>query len=424
MGEPRLSWPSRTELAEALQNPHLTLGPEALARVEVDTDVLGLPRGVAGANAVVFKVVDEGRPVALKCFTRAQPDRDRRYQAIGAALADADLPFVVATELIEDAVLVRGQRWPALRMTWASGQDLVSWVRDHIQDPAAVRRLAEAFASVVARLEAHGIAHGDLQHGNILVGPQGGITLVDYDGAYVPAIADLGPIEAGHASYQHPARSGEWGDHLDRFSAWLIYTSLLVIAIEPDLWFQIPRAGEDRLLLGEEDILDPDRSPALAVLRRSREPIVRPCASFLESLCRTPPADHRPLDPAALPSLAFGPGAGTEEGDDLPPPPDTSITDEGGPTHAAAPVGFSAGLGGVRATVASSVVAGAVGAAVWGAPALLVAVLVVAAIVASTYLRRPERLQAQAARLALGDAEREERKDQDALAAALAARVR
>src|SRR2546430_4647189 len=50
------------------------------------------------------------------------------------------------------------------------------------------------------------VAHGDLQHGNILV-RGGSIQLVDYDGMWVPALKGRHATEIGHRAYQHPERS-------------------------------------------------------------------------------------------------------------------------------------------------------------------------------------------------------------------------
>jgi len=50
-----------------------------------------------------------------------------------------------------------------------------------------LQQLAERFRTMVSRLKEAGIAHGDLQHGNILV-IDDDYKLVDYDGIYVPSL--------------------------------------------------------------------------------------------------------------------------------------------------------------------------------------------------------------------------------------------
>jgi hypothetical protein len=67
------------------------------------------------------------------------------------------------------------------------------------------------------------IAHGDLQHGNIIV-EHGHLRLVDHDGLFVPEMAGWTSSEVGHQHYQHPARDAAFfNKHLDNFSAIVIY---------------------------------------------------------------------------------------------------------------------------------------------------------------------------------------------------------
>ena len=54
-------------------------------------------------------------------------------------------------------------------------------------------------------LERAGIAHGDLQHGNIFV-VDDELKLIDYDGMFVPRLAGCRSNELGIEHYQHPQR--------------------------------------------------------------------------------------------------------------------------------------------------------------------------------------------------------------------------
>ena len=84
----------------------------------------------------------------------------------------------------------------------------------------------------MSELRAANIAHGDLQHGNVVVvGDQ--LRLLDYDGMFVPALANKQSNECGHRNYQLPKRSRwDYGPHLDHFSAWVIYVSLVAVAVQ------------------------------------------------------------------------------------------------------------------------------------------------------------------------------------------------
>ena len=77
------------------------------------------------------------------------------------------------------------------------------------------------------------MAHGDLQHGNVLLVPvpetgRLSLQLVDYDGMFVPALAGFKTGEVGHPAYQHPQRLREaiYNAQIDRFSHLAIYTAI------------------------------------------------------------------------------------------------------------------------------------------------------------------------------------------------------
>src|SRR5207247_3804164 len=106
---------------------------------------------------------------------------------------------------------------------------LPSHIEQHLGYPVALAALRTKWAILVRHLEAARVAHGDLQHGNILV-RGGSIQLVDYDGMWVPALSGRHATEIGHRAYQHPERSGQdYGQQIDRFSALVIYLSLAAL---------------------------------------------------------------------------------------------------------------------------------------------------------------------------------------------------
>ena len=101
-----------------------------------------------------------------------------------------------------------------------------------------------------------GIAHGDLQHGNIKVEAGCRIILVDYDGMFVPSMQGFTSNELGHRNYQHPGRTKDhFGGYLDNFSAWSIYTSLYCLTLDPTLWRKL-EAGDECLLFRQEDYVN------------------------------------------------------------------------------------------------------------------------------------------------------------------------
>ena len=115
--------------------------------------------------------------------------------------------------------------------------------------------MADSWVRLVEDIQAAEIAHGDLQHDNVMVvGNQ--LVLVDYDGMCVPSLAPADPkkrleqLEFGKPAYQHPARANEkLGLHLDHFSAWVILVALRAAAADPALYTRfVTQTGNENLL--------------------------------------------------------------------------------------------------------------------------------------------------------------------------------
>ncbi|WP_345438858.1 hypothetical protein [Actinoallomurus vinaceus] len=261
-------FPTGSRYVDALQNTTLCFSDRDLRGARPKLDKLGRPKPISGNFASVFELTSaDGSRYAVKCFTREVPDQERRYQAISDHLATVGHSWKVGFEYLAQGILVSGQRYPILKMEWVSGISLTRWVEDHLHDTAALKEIADRFAELSGQLSAAGIAHGDLQHGNLLVAPGGSLRLVDYDGMYVPALAGLAPAEKGHRNYQSPRRADtDFGPELDRFSSWLIYLSLVALAADPALWHQMHEPGGEYLLLDGSDFENPSaslRMPAL-----------------------------------------------------------------------------------------------------------------------------------------------------------------
>lgn len=289
-----LALPSNAEYQQYLAHPARFLRDAQLRACRPELDTLGLPRVVTGNFAAVFRLAPEaaGAAWAVKCFTRRLPEPER-YQRISAALARVRDDWKVHFEFLEEGVLVDGRWLPVLKMEWVQGTGLEKYVQAHLHDPAALSRLAARFEAVVASLERAGMAHGDLQHGNILVAPDGRLRLVDYDGMFVPGLEGLGATEGGHANYQSPLRASQhFGPGLDRFSAWVIYGSLVALSVQPELWDR--RNHDDALLFTQADFASP-ASSMLAHVSGMADERCRRLGQQLQVLCR--------LDPGHLPPL-------------------------------------------------------------------------------------------------------------------------
>ncbi|PRY42287.1 protein kinase domain-containing protein [Umezawaea tangerina] len=299
-------FPSGAAYVEALQNTALCFDDPELKGARVELDKLQRPRAISGNFASVFSVTAaNGRRYAIKCFTREVADQEVRYRAVSDHLAKLDHRWKVGFTYLPHGIMVEGRRYPILKMDWVEATSLTRWLDEHVHDSAAVARLADRFAELVGELEWAGIAHGDLQHGNLLVVGDGSLRLVDYDGMFVPALAGAGAAEIGHRNYQSPSRTqSDFDATIDRFSSWVIYLSLVAVAAEPALWGQLREEGGEYLLLTEDDFTDPDGSSRFSILLNHVAPEVRALVGHVQALVGIPPNLLPELKPIPVDSLS------------------------------------------------------------------------------------------------------------------------
>jgi hypothetical protein len=260
-----VGWPTPQEYNEAIQNPAANFADRELAAGQPELTPLGLPRPVTGNFASVYRLHCGRRDLAVRCFWREYADMQQRYGAISRHLRQVHLPYTVDFEYLPRGIRIGGQWYPVLKMEWVEGDLLVPYIERHLDDPAALNALAERWRQMAGDLERADVAHGDLQHGNVLIVRDRPV-LVDYDGMFVPALRGLGSHELGHQHYQHPRRSADDFDlWTDRVSALVIYVSLRALACRPDLWDQLT-GGDEALLLRRSDLADPPASPAFQLL--------------------------------------------------------------------------------------------------------------------------------------------------------------
>ena len=275
-----MNLPSYTDYQAAVQNPQLAFQHDPDLRVSrVETDQLDRPRVRSGNFAYTYRFDGRGKRWAVRCFSKYVPEQ-RRYQAVSRFLAAHPIPFLLRTSFLPQGALVNGGWHPIIKMDWAEGETLGEYVERNAANAQILERLLARFQNMVTTLERSGIAHGDLQHGNILVKPNGDLVLVDYDGFYVPDLSGLQGMERGHRHYQHPVRDKEFSPYLDRFSTIVIYLALRALALNPAL--QRYNTGEN-LLFKQDDFGAPDQSRLLSDL--AALPELAPLAARFRTIC-------------------------------------------------------------------------------------------------------------------------------------------
>lgn len=290
-----VSWPTPQDYNEALQTPEISFADPELQRATAECDVLGLPRPTCGALASVYKMECEERFCAVRCFFRGISDQQKRYSIISEFVCNDDLPYTVDFEYQERGIRIGSNWFPILKMDWVEGQTLERFVHNNFSDRKKMEALIEQFCLMCKDLKNAGIAHGDLQHGNILINPDGELRLVDYDGMFVPGMKGWTSNEIGHRNYQHPGRTGNhFGPELDIFSIWAIFTCLEAISIDPDI-YRRANGGDDCLLLRRSDFSNMDKSATVAQLLKFPPPVPE-AIQTLRSL-----VEGSPLSTTALP---------------------------------------------------------------------------------------------------------------------------
>jgi hypothetical protein len=277
-----VAWPQPTDYNEAIQNPRLCFRDAQLREAHVVENALGMPRPYSGNFADVYQVRSaEGEAWAVKCFTREVGHLQERYQAISDHLRQSSPPFIVSFQFLPEGMLVKGSWYPILKMDWVEGYTLNEFVRKYVHQPKVMYQLAQMWVKLSLQLRRASVCHADLQHGNVLLVPgsrtsQLALRLIDYDGMYVPALAQSPSGEIGHPNYQHPQRlrDGLYNSEVDRFPHLIIYTALRALTVGGrDLWDRYDNS--ENLLFREQDFTRPTESPLILDLWQLPDPDIR-----------------------------------------------------------------------------------------------------------------------------------------------------
>jgi WD40 repeat protein len=284
-----MALPQNTEYQEAIQNPQTCFKDPELRQGQPELDTIGLPRARAGNFADVYKIqaLGLGKAWAVKCFTREAPDLQQRYHAIFNHLQQARLPFTVDFQYLVEGIRVKGKWYPILKMSWVEGLTLNEFIKDQLDKPQLLRVLADMWVKLAQQLRKADLAHGDLQHGNVMLvaGQKAGsmsLRLIDYDGMFVPALARSKSGEVGHPNYQHPERlrDGTYNGEVDRFAHLVIHCALRSLSVGGrGLWDRYDNS--DNLLFREQDFQKPGTSAVFQELWKVNDSAVHALVGHL-----------------------------------------------------------------------------------------------------------------------------------------------
>jgi len=288
-----MSWPLSQDYNEAIQDPRSNFNDAELQAGEAVANALGIPMPRSGNFADVYEVrCPSGARWAVKCFTREIHGRRERYAEISSYLRQVNLPFMVDFQYLEKGIRVRGRWFPVLKMQWVEGFILNEFVRDNLDKKPILQALGQIWLRMARRLRQAQLAHGDLQHGNVMFVPGSStnslaVKLIDYDGMCVPSLAGKSSGEVGHPAYQHPERlrSGAYNQEIDRFSLLSVAAALRCLMIGGrSLWQRYDNG--DNLLFRQADFQTPAESPLFRELLTIRDPQAQLLVQELYRACQ------------------------------------------------------------------------------------------------------------------------------------------
>ena len=265
-----MQYPLISEYLAAIQDAHDNL--DKLNHLVPVLEKHGEPYRSSGAFAVVFKMKDEqtGKCYALKCFTEDQEGRAEAYRQIAEELEFVDSPYITSVKYLEKELFVdsncEDDEFPVLLMDWIEGETMETYIAENYTDNYEMSMLCYRFCKMAAWLRSQSFAHGDIKPDNIIVRPDGTLTLVDYDGMFVPAMKGQKSPTIGTKDFSHPLRTiDDFDETIDDFSLASIALSLKAISLDSSLLQSY--GASDRLLFSATDYLDLSKSKIFAALQ-------------------------------------------------------------------------------------------------------------------------------------------------------------
>lgn len=265
-----MQYPLISEYLTAIQDAHDNL--DKLNHLVPVLDKHGEPYRSSGAFAVVFKMKDEqtGKCYALKCFTEEQEGRAEAYRQIAEELEFVDSSYITSVKYLEKELFVdsncEDDEFPVLLMDWIEGETMETYIAENYTDSYEMSMLCYRFCKMAAWLRSQSFAHGDIKPDNIMVRPDGTLTLVDYDGMFVPAMKGQKSPTIGTKDFSHPLRTmDDFDETIDDFSLASIALSLKAISLDSSLLQSY--GASDRLLFSATDYLDLSKSKIFTALQ-------------------------------------------------------------------------------------------------------------------------------------------------------------
>lgn len=254
---------------------------------KVETSMIGKPHTYTGGYTVVFPFKVQNEKFAFRCWHKDLGDLKEQYKITAEFISKANLPYFAETNYIDEGILVNGIKYPTTRMSWVEGDKLKDFIKNNKANKAVLLSFAQNFVEMCNTFHQQKIAHGDLQHGNILIESSGQIKLIDYDSLYVPTLTNYQSQIAGLPQYQHPSRGSSKTKSFEKndyFSELIIYIGIIAISENPLLFEKYQIDKTEGLFFEAEDFADISNSLVFKELENIKE--LKPYLIILKKYCK------------------------------------------------------------------------------------------------------------------------------------------
>jgi serine/threonine protein kinase len=258
----------------------------------------------SGGFARVYAFVSGNRKYAFRCWISDAGNVEKAYHRLSGHLKSLNSPHFIPFEFLKEAILVNGNKYPAIVMDWIEDCSLTEFIEKNINNPTVLEIAAESFLQMTDYLHSVHIAHGDLQADNIRIRNSGrsvAMILIDYDTMFIPALRGTPSVNAGLPGYQHPKRhlSKEITEVDDYFAELVIYLTLLALAQSPTArTYFLQKVRDKDLLFSGSDFAEPFKSSVFRELVAGNNDKLSELASVLLRAARAPSIKN--LDPLRL----------------------------------------------------------------------------------------------------------------------------
>jgi|GEM_PF-3074673 hypothetical protein len=255
-----MSYPSITDYKNAVK--YLESRTENLQTLKPIKNNNGELIFSSGRFAAVFKLQDtnSNKKYALKCFLRDNIERKERYEAIYLFLKNAHSKYFCEYEYLDSEFAItpsgssKEELYPVVKMEWVEGETLGIFLKNKCNalDSQALNTLYNNWIELSKKLYNLNMSHGDLKHDNMIISSNLEITLIDYDGMFVPSLAGRKAIEEGSPNYQHPKRHEQtFNEKLDYFSMTIIALSIKALSLNQNLFNKFN--NDDNIIFSAND---------------------------------------------------------------------------------------------------------------------------------------------------------------------------